>query len=172
MKRHRMNLEQTPPSKKRKPRKPMTEEQRLAAAERLEAARAAKKTPQNISVHESIRDLPKEHSLHPNNVKAWIKSWKDMLSSIRHYKNSKETKEVAKYYATEAYIKNMQKYLESGVWLDNYWGEKRDRKMIFVCHAMAYDKNGNPKRTQGIYYPDINMIWGSEESAENAYDAV
>ena len=55
-----------PPTKKvRKPRKPMTAEQKIAAAKRLEKAREArrKKNPDYgmTNVHESIRNLPDDH---------------------------------------------------------------------------------------------------------------
>lgn len=155
-----MRQEEQP--KRRKRRKPMTEEQRLAAAERLEKARAARKPSENISIHESIRDLPDDHELHPDKVKMWIKDWKMRLSSINHYQRSKEAKEVAKYFETDGYIKNMQRYLDSGVWTDMYWGENRDQKMGWVCIALSYDKNGNPKRTKGTYYSDLGYVWGEE----------
>ena len=71
--------------KVRKPRKPMTAEQKEAAAKRLEKAREArrKKNPNYgmSNVHESIRDLPDDHHLHPDKVKQWIKTQKDLLRS-------------------------------------------------------------------------------------------
>lgn len=148
--------------KRRKPRKPMTEEQRKAAAERLAKARAAKKPSENLSVHESIRDLPEDHELHPDKVKAWIKDWKKQLASIRHYARSKDAKEIATYYDVDGYIKNMQRYLESGVWLDMFWGEHRQNKITYACKALAYDKDGMVKRTRGVFYPDLGFIWGEE----------
>lgn len=47
--------------KVRKKRKPMTPEQRAAAAERLALARAAKAPAKNVSIHESIRNLEDDH---------------------------------------------------------------------------------------------------------------
>ena len=73
------------PKKRRKPRKPMTEEQRIAAAERLEKAREARaeKNPDygKSGLAVSIRDLPDEHMLSPKKVKQWIKTQKDFLKS-------------------------------------------------------------------------------------------
>ena len=145
--------------KTRKRRKPMTEEQRAAAAERLAKARAAKKPAANISLHESIRNLPEDHELHPDKVKEWIKDWKKRLAAMKYFQRSKDAKEVAKYYETDAYIKCMQRYLDSGVWTDMYWGENRDQVMGAVCVALAYDKDGNAKRNKGVYYPDLNIVW-------------
>ena len=60
----------------RKPRKPMTEEQRAAASERLakaRAVRAAKNPEYGLSgIHTSLRELDEEHQLHPDKVKQWI----------------------------------------------------------------------------------------------------
>lgn len=144
----------------RKKRKPMTEEQRLAAAERLAKARSAKKPAAMTSIHESIRDLPEEHALHPAKVKQWIKDWKSKLQSIRHYRNSKEKGFVGEYYSTQAYITNMQNYLTNGVWSDLYYGERRENRCSYVCVAMAYDKDGMPKRTMNTWYTDIGLYMG------------
>ena len=60
--------------KVRKKRKPMTEEQRKAAAERLAVARAKKAPSQNTSIHPSVLALPDDHYLSYKNVKGWIKT--------------------------------------------------------------------------------------------------
>ena len=56
--------------KTRKKRKPMSDEQRAAAAERLAKAREkrAEKNPDygKSGLHESIRDLPDKHHIHPD----------------------------------------------------------------------------------------------------------
>ena len=73
--------------KKRKPRKRMSEEQRVAAAARLEKAREKRKAKDPdygmSGIHESLRNLSNDHPLHPNKVKQWIKSQKDLASSAR-----------------------------------------------------------------------------------------
>ena len=60
--------------KPKKKRKPMTEEQRKAAAERLAVARAKKAPSQNTSIHPSVLALPDDHYLSYKNVKGWIKT--------------------------------------------------------------------------------------------------
>ena len=62
------------PKKVRKKRKPMTPEQRIAAAERLERARAAKAPAKNQTIHQNVISLPDEHYLSAKKVKSWIKS--------------------------------------------------------------------------------------------------
>ena len=152
--------------KVRKKRKPMTPEQRAAAAERLALARAAKAPAKNISVHESIRDLPDDHPLSPAKVKSWIKSCRDELKANRHHRLSKDGKEKSAYYALESYIRNMQAYLSSGVWIDLFYGEKRSIRMYNVCTTMSYEKDGTPKYSYGIYYPGLGVYKGDGVFAE------
>lgn len=157
--------------KKRRRRKPMTPEQKAAAAERLKKARAAKAPAKNTSLHESIRNLDEDHHLHPDKVKEWIKEWKNRLSSIRHQRNSKTAKEVAEYYSVQGYIQNMQNYLSSGCWNDMYYGINRNHKIYARCVAPAYDKNGNQKFSLGTYYPEYAGVYignGQFEVLENA----
>ena len=69
--------------KVKRKRKPMSEEQKKAAVERLAKARAAKGADGSKSVHHSIRDLPEDHFLHWNKVKEWLKSNQEELKSMR-----------------------------------------------------------------------------------------
>ena len=68
------------PTKIRKKRKPMTEEQKAAAAERLAKARENRAPAQNLYVHESVRELPDDHALSLKKVRGWIKTQKDIRS--------------------------------------------------------------------------------------------
>ena len=142
-------------------RKPMTEEQRTAAVERLAKAREAKGPVLNLSVHESIRDLPEDHPLSPSKVKLWIKQWKNHLSAIKTFRLSKESEERRQYYTAENYIRSMHQYLDSGTWTDAYWGEHREHRMNYFCIAPAY-KDGEIKRTQGVYYRDLGYVYGEK----------
>ena len=151
-------------AKVKRKRKPMTPEQRAAAAERLAKARAAKGPAKNLSIHESIRDLPDDHPLSPTTVKLWLKQQRSHLASIKSYRLSKERKERDEYRETENYIKTLTRYLDSGIWTEPHWGENRERRMFFICHAPAYDRNGEIKRTKGVYYKDLGYIYGEAPS--------
>ena len=74
-----------PKKKIRKTRKPMTEEQKQAAAARLEKAREARaaKNPDygQSGIHPSLRDLSDDSPISPKKVKQWIKTQKDIMSS-------------------------------------------------------------------------------------------
>ena len=68
--------------KVRKRRKPMSDEQRAAAAERLAVAREkrfAKNPPKYKNVHPSVLAKPDEDTFSLKNVRQWIKTQKELL---------------------------------------------------------------------------------------------
>lgn len=158
-------------AKTRKKRKPMTAEQKAAAVERLAKARAAKAPAKQISVHESIRDLDADDALSPARVKSWIKSCREELKATNYHKTSKDGKQKAAWYSLEAYIRNMQTYLSSGVWLDFFYGEKRNHRINFVCTSMSYNADGTPKYLSGMYYPGLGLYKGDGQFEETDNEA-
>ena len=135
--------------KVRKKRKPMTEEQRAAAAARLEKAREKRKEQNpdygQSSLSTELRDLPDDHALHPKKIKEWIKTQKDLASSVRGEVRQKIKGAEARLLVHEGYIKNMQKYLRDGDWVDNFYGEHQQNRITHRCVAMAYEDDGTPK---------------------------
>ena len=152
--------------KVRKKRKPMTEDQRVAAAARLEKVREKrkKKNPDygQSALPPSLRDLPEEHPKHPNKVKEWIKTQKDLASSARSVVKQKIKGSEAQLAIHEGYIKNMQKYLRDGDWIDNFYGEHQQHKVRWKCIALAYYDDGTPKRNVGVFYPDMGCVYTQE----------
>ena len=152
--------------KVRKKRKPMTEDQRAAAAARLEKVREKrkKKNPDygQSALPPSLRDLPEEHPRHPNKVKEWIKTQKDLASSERGNVKLKIKGSEAQLAIHEGYIKNMQKYLRDGDWIDNFYGEHQQHKVRWKCIALAYYDDGTPKRNVGVFYPDMGCVYTQE----------
>ena len=155
------------PVKKPRKKRQMSEEQKTALVERMKKARESRGPAQNLSVDESIRDLPAEHPLHPDKVKGWLKYQKDVLSSLRHFKDSKESSERALYHDTETYIFNLQKYLSDGVWRDHRYGEEKQSLIRQRCVKLAYYPDGTPKRTVGVFYPDIGETYTKEMDIED-----
>lgn len=143
-------------------RKPMTEEQRKAASERLAKAREARGHTGLKTVHHSIRDLEKDHFLHPLKVKEWIKSNELKLRGMNALKNSSKWQERSEYIDLQTYIKNMKSYLSTGHWGDFRYGENKEHRVQKVCLAMAYYPDGTPKRSHGVWYPDIGQVWTKE----------
>ena len=102
-----------PKKKVRKKRKPMTEEQKQAAAARLEKVRqkrAAKNPDYGMSgIHESLRNLPEDHHAHPKKVKQWIKTQKDLASSERRSVKQGMKGAYARQCSHEGYVRNLVK---------------------------------------------------------------
>jgi hypothetical protein len=148
--------------KVRKPRKPMTEEQKAAAVERLAKARAAKGPAKNLAVHESIRGLPDDHWISPTKVKQWLKFNKTLLSSIKRQADSKDKSDRIQYQRIDTYVKNLQSYLSTGIWSDMNYGERMEFKTKWLVTALAYNEDGTIKRTLGHIYPDIGLYTGED----------
>ena len=147
-------MAKSPVVKTRKRRKPMTKEQRAAAAERLAKARAAKGESKNLSLHKDIRNLEDDHPISPIKVKKWLKSNKEALAAAK--KDAKTDKKAnARIGQLETYVTNMERYLRTGVWLNLFYGENQEHKVRRKVTTLAYDKDGNVKREIGVIYPDI-----------------
>ena len=147
-------MAKSPVVKTRKRRKPMTKEQRAAAAERLAKARAAKGESKNLSLHKDIRNLEEDHPISPTKVKKWLKSNKEALAAAK--KDAKTDKKAnARVGQLETYVTNMERYLRTGVWLNLFYGENQEHKVRRRVTTLAYDKDGNVKREVGVIYPDI-----------------
>ena len=115
--------------KPRKRRKPMTAAQRVAAAERLEKARAMKAPAQNHSIHPEVLAKPDDDFLSVKNVRSWIKSSKEQLSSLKSEMRRDVKGAKAKVHSKEGYIRNMQHYLKHGDWIDDFYGEYEEKKV-------------------------------------------
>lgn len=162
-----LGLEKYDRSKKPRKKRKMTEEQKAAAAERLAKAREAKKPSQLLTVHESLRDIPETDPFAPARVRGWIKNQSLMLKSMKSMKDSKDPKDRAAYTDTEVYLANLQAYLRTGVYLDSRWGAERQHRVTQKCVAMAYYPDGTPKRTVGVWYPDIGTYTKEMELEDN-----
>ena len=157
------------PKKVRKRRKPMSEEQKAAAIERLAKARekrAKENPPQYNWVHPTVLALPDENALSFNKVRGWIKSNKEQLPELRRAAKAGDKGGEAKLAAVEGYIRNLESYLRNGDYIDDFYGEHQQTRVKRVCVAMAYNADGTPKRTVGVYYPDLGYTWGEEPEEE------
>ena len=129
-----------PPKKARKKRKPMTEEQRAAAIERLAKARAARGITGTKNVHPDVLALPDDNPLSYKNVKEWLKYNQDYLKSIKSQRDSKDSKQRMEYQVVENYVKNIKTYIRDSVWNDHRYGKKMENKMEWVVIAPAGEK--------------------------------
>lgn len=156
--------------KQRKRRKPMSAEQKAAAAERLRVAREKRlkeNPPEYKSIHPSVLERGEDDPWHHLKIKQWIKTQKSLLAAERANKRANVKGAIAKVASIEGYIRNLETYLRTGTYLDLFWGEYQQNKCKSVCLVMAYYPDGTPKRNIGTYYPDLGCEWTREMDEEN-----
>ena len=129
------------PKKPRKKRKPMSEEQRAAAVERLAKARAARGITGTKNIHPDVLSLPEDHPLAYAKVKEWLDYNKDRLKSIKTQKDSKDREERLEFQVLQNYVKNLRIYLKDNVWCDHRYGKKMENAMEWVTVVPAGEGN-------------------------------
>ena len=157
-----------PIKKKRK----LSEEAKEKLRERLAAMRAKKKPADYKNVAKSVLELPDDDKYSFKNVKEWIKHSKDLVSEYTKTARSRVTTPQDKQKASNAadhkkvYIRELEYYLKSGDYISYFSGQDETNKVSPRCVAMAFYPDGTPKRSVGVFYPDINMVWtqGLDES--------
>ena len=157
-----------PIKKKRK----LSEEAREKLRERLAAMRAKKKPADYKNVAKSVLELPDDDKYSFKNVKEWIKHSKDLVSEYTKTARSRATTPQDKQKASNAadhkkvYIRELEYYLKSGDYISYFSGQEESNKVTPRCVAQAFYPDGTPKRSVGVFYPDINMVWtqGLDES--------
>ena len=115
--------------KQPKKRKPMTEEQKKAACERLAKARAAKPPAKKSSIHPSVLAKGDEHFLSAKNVQSWIKIQKEQLSEYRASVRRDIKGAKAKLADCECYFRHLQYYLRHGDYCDDRYGAYQEKRI-------------------------------------------
>ena len=151
-----------------KKKRELSEEAREKMRARLAAMRAKKKPADYKNIAESVLALPDDDKYSFKNVKTWIKHSKDLVLEYNKIARSRvsSSQEAQKASTTaehkKAYIRYMELYLKSGDWVSMFSGEDENQKVIPRCIALAYHADGTPKRSVGVFYPDINAVWTKE----------
>jgi hypothetical protein len=147
----------------------MSAEQRKAAGERLAKARerrAAANPPQYKNVHPSVLALPEGDTFYFKNIRKWIATQRELLSGekklARKEPNAKGVH--ARIGMHEGYIRNLERFLRDGDYCDDYYGEHQQTKIKWKCITPAYDRDGNMKRTHGVWYADLGTVWSDYEA--------
>ena len=135
------------PIKIKRKRKPMSAEQKVAAAERLQKARELKLKKngptKNKQFHNSVYNSEK---FELQDVLRWLKNAKDMSSSYRQSSKTKfiDNKERAKNTTNlnlwEGYVQDINWYLRTGDWISDYWGEDMNNKTKWIVVASGNDE--------------------------------
>ena len=150
-----------PLKKKRK----LSEEHKEKLRARLAEMRAKKKPAEYKNIAKSVLALPDDDKYSMKNVKEWIKESKDQVAAFnktaRSMKISPQDKQKAQNAADakKAYIRYCEHYLKTGDWIGMFSGKEETNMVVPKCTAMAYYSDGTPKRTVGVWYPDIEMVW-------------
>ena len=152
--------------KRKKWRKPLTEEQKAERRERLKKARESKAPPKYVSIAPSVRELKDDHPLCLKNVRDWIKINKDERARLKKVlRKSNDRHVINRYNIVDCYLQNMEYYIRNGVWLDLFYGENQENKMGWRCDVLAYESDGTPKRNVGVFYPDMGERYTEEMQA-------
>ena len=136
--------------KVRKKCKPMSDEQKIAAVERLKKARASKAPAKKKSYHEvcyatGSREL--------SDVLLWLKNAKEQASSFKSSMRAKGLTPKELQHRTDrhfwwyGYAHDINWYLRTGDWISDFWGEHQQMKTTWKVCASA-----DPKRPVGHTY--------------------
>ena len=150
----------------------LSEEHKEKLRTRLAEMRAKKKPAEYKNIAKSVLALPDDDTYSFKNVKEWIKENKLQVSALGQQARSTsiEPKERRKAStladSKKAYIRYCEHYLKHGDWIGLFSGANEEHKVVPRCTAMAYYPDGTPKRSVGVFYPDINVVWskGMDES--------
>lgn len=116
----------------KKPRKPMSVEQRIAATERLAKAREKRlkeNPPQYKNIATEVLNLPDDHVLCLKNIRMWIKTQKELLTVERRSVRDNIKGAIARVASIEGYIRNCEYYLKHGDWCDDFYGEYQEKRV-------------------------------------------
>ena len=148
-----------------KKKRELSEEAREKMRTRLAAMRAKKKPADYKNIAESVLALPDDDKYSFKNVKTWIKHSKDLVLEYNKIARSRvSSSQEAQKASTAAdhkkvYIRELEYYLKSGDFISYFSGQDEATKVIPRCVAMAYYDDGTPKRSVGVFYPDITAVW-------------
>jgi len=159
------------PVKIKKTRK-LSEKHKEKLRTRLAEMRAKKKPAEYKNIAKSVLALPDDDTYSFKNVKEWIKENKLQVSAFGQQARSTSTESKEKRKASnladskKAYIRYCEHYLKHGDWIGIFSGASEEHKVVPRCVAIAYYPDGTPKRSVGVFYPDINAVWskGMDES--------
>ena len=147
-------------------RKQLSEKRKQELRDQLTKARSKRTPAEYKNIYPSVLAKPDDDPLSLKSVKNWIKHNKE--KSAAYLTNSRRRGASLKQViqdkinadGAKAYIRMMEHYLRTGDWISDFMGQDEEKKTQWKCVAMAYHADGTPKRSKGIFYPDINMVWG------------
>ena len=147
-------------------RKQLSEKRKQELRDQLSKARSKRSPAEYKNIHPKVLEIPDDDPLSLKSIKKSIKHSKDRAAA--YSVNSRRRGVTPKQSITDkirsenvkAYIRFMEHYLRTGDWISDFMGDDEEKKTQWKCVAMAYHADGTPKRTKGIFYPDINRVGG------------
>ena len=118
----------------------MTEEQKIAAAERLRVAREKRlreNPPKYANIHPTVLEKGDDHPFSRKKVVQWIKTQKSLLASERGNVRRKVKGAESKVADHTAYIRHCEWYLKHGDWIDDRHGEYQEKKTKWITVVPA-----------------------------------
>ena len=161
------------PMKIKRTRK-ITEEQREALRQRMIEMRKKRKPAEYKNVNKRVLVLPEDDRYSFKNVKEWIKETKEQISTLNKQARGRNVLPQDRQKASnlvdskKAYIRYCEHYIKTGDWIGMFSGKHEEQKVVPRCIAMAYHPAGTPKRSVGVFYSDINMVW-TKDMDESEY---
>ena len=122
------------------PRRRMTEEQKIAAAERLRVAREKRlreNPPKYANIHPTVLEKGDAPPFSRKKVVQWIKTQKSLLASERGNVRRKVKGAESKVADHTAYIRHCEWYLRNGDWIDDRYGEYQEKKTKWITIVPA-----------------------------------
>ena len=171
MAKKKVTIERTPIKPVKKKRK-LSEETKEKLRARLAEMRAKKKPAEYKNVSKKVLALPDDDRYSFKNVKEWIKETKEQISNLNKQARGRNVLPQDRQKASnlvdskKAYVRYCEYYIKTGDWIGMFSGKHEEQKVVPRCVAMAYYPDGTPKRSVGVFYPDINVVWtnGMDES--------
>ena len=152
------------PMKIKRTRK-ISEEQREVLRKRMLEMRKKRKPAKYKNISKVVLALPDDDTYSFQNVKEWITYNKAVISGLGSQIRGRGVGEKEKRLAEidmasrKAYIRYCEHYLRTGDWIGLFSGQDEEHKVVPRCSAMAYYADGTPKRSVGVFYPDIGAVW-------------
>ena len=118
----------------------MTEEQKIAASERLRVAREKRlrdNPPKYANIHPSVLEKGDDHAFSRKKVVQWVKTQKSLLASERGNVRRKVKGAESKVADHTAYIRHCEWYLRNGDWIDDRYGEYQEKKTKWITIVPA-----------------------------------
>ena len=155
----------------------ISEEQREALRERMTEMRKKRKPAEYKNVSKVVIALPDDDKYSFKNVKEWIRHNKEMVAALGkqargRYVGEKERRIAENQaHSRKSYIRYCEHYLKTGDWIGMFSGQDEEHKVIPRCVVMAYYPDGTPKRSVGVFYPDIGAVWTNGMNEKDHFKA-